>query len=132
VVVIVPVFGRGFRPTVDLGLLLLPGAAAVGLASVVSAAVVGRGKPSYSLYNSLVMTPVTVAMYATLIPWLGATGAALGSTLSYLGSFVIVCAFYRHMVGRSVLRTFVPTVSEVADLCGLLGRIARLRRPASL
>lgn len=113
---VVPVFGEEFRPAVSLGLILLPGAAAIAISSVLAATVVGRGKPAYSLYAALAITPLTVVLYATLIPWLGADGAAIASTVSYLGSFVLWCGFYRRMTGRRVSRLLVPTRSELHDL----------------
>lgn len=117
---VVPLFGARFRPAVDLGLILLPGAGAIGLAAVLSAIVVGRGKPSYSLYNALATAPLTIVMYATLIPSFGAKGAAVGSTLSYLVSLLIACAFYRRLVERPVVPLLVPTSAEIADLHALL------------
>ncbi len=73
----VPVFGADYRPAINLGLILLPGAAAIGISTVLAATVVGRGSPKYSLYIALVTTPITIAMYATMIPWLHATGRRL-------------------------------------------------------
>jgi O-antigen/teichoic acid export membrane protein len=125
---VVPVFGARFQPAINLGLILLPGAAAVGVASVLSAIVVGRGKPSYSLYNSLATAPATILMYATLIPWLGASGAAIASTISYVASLLIVCGFYRHLIGCTIWRSFVPTVAELRDLCVALRPVARVCR----
>ncbi len=84
---VVPVFGADYRPAINLGLILLPGAAAIGISTVLAATVVGRGHPTYSLYGALITTPLTIAMYATMIPWLHATGAALASTLSYRRRF---------------------------------------------
>jgi len=113
---VTPIFGQAFHPTERLGLILLPGSAAIGLASVVSAIVVGRGKPSYGLYNSLLTVPVTIALYATLIPAYGAKGAAAASSVSYFANFMIVCWFYRRVSGRTVWRSFVPTTAEFRDL----------------
>jgi len=113
---VVPVFGADYRPAINLGLILLPGAAAVGISTVLSATVVGRGKPNYSLYGALVTTPLTIAMYATIIPSLHATGAALASTLSYLTSFALMAWFYRRVTGRSVVPLLIPTRSEFNDL----------------
>ncbi len=42
---VVPVFGAAYRSTTDLGLILLPGAAAMGLSQVLGATIIGRGKP---------------------------------------------------------------------------------------
>jgi len=113
---VVPVFGSSYRPTIDLGLILLPGAAAIGISTVLAATIVGRGKPIYAFYVSLVTTPLTIVMYAALIPWLHATGAALASTLSYLASFVLVCRFYRRVTGRHVAPLLLPGRSELEDL----------------
>jgi stage V sporulation protein B len=113
---VVPIFGASYTQTVNLGLILLPGAAAIGIASVLGATVVGRGKPIYSLYGALVTTPLTIALYATLIPWLKADGAALASTLSYLTGFVLLSWFYRRTTGRRVLPLLIPTSAELSDL----------------
>jgi O-antigen/teichoic acid export membrane protein len=121
---LVPVFGADYRPAINLGLILLPGAAAIGVSTVLAATVVGRGKPMYSLYGALITTPITIAMYATMIPRFHATGAALASTLSYLMSFLIFCHFYRRVTGRHVLPLLVPTRSEFADLWGVPRTVA--------
>jgi O-antigen/teichoic acid export membrane protein len=121
---VVPVFGADYRPAINLGLILLPGAAAIGVSTVLAATVVGRGKPMYSLYGALITTPITIAMYATMIPRFHATGAALASTLSYLMSFLIFCHFYRRVTGRHVLPLLVPTRSEFADLWGVPRTVA--------
>jgi O-antigen/teichoic acid export membrane protein len=113
---IVPVFGETFRPAVNLGLILLPGACAIGISTVLAATVVGRGHPRYSLYGALITTPLTIAMYVVLIPWLHATGAALASTLSYLATFILFSYFYRRVTERRVLPLLVPTRSELGDL----------------
>ena len=116
---VVPVFGAEFRPAINLGLILLPGAAAIGISAVLAATIVGRGKPEYSLYGALIVTPPTIVLYAVLIPWLGDVGAALASTLSYLGAFLLVSWFYRRATGRRVTSLLIPTRSELEDLRAL-------------
>lgn len=118
-VLVVPVYGEDFRPAIELGLILLPGTALIGIAGVFSATIVGRGRPIYSLWIALMTTPLTIALYATLIPSLGATGAALASSLSYAGNFVLAAAFYRRVTGRRILPLLLPTSSEVDDLRAL-------------
>jgi O-antigen/teichoic acid export membrane protein len=116
---VVPVFGAAYQPTINLGLILLPGVAAIAITTVLAATVVGRGKPNYSLYASLITVPVTVVLYATMIPAFHATGAALASTLSYLGSLLVYSVFYRRVTQRNVLPLLVPTRDEIADLRAL-------------
>jgi O-antigen/teichoic acid export membrane protein len=121
-VLVVPVFGEEFRPAVNLGLILVPGAAAIAVSSVLAATVVGRGKPAYSLYVALVITPLTIGLYAIVIPWLEEDGAAIASTVSYLGTFLLWCVLYGRATGRSVFPLLVPTRSELRDLRGLWPR----------
>jgi O-antigen/teichoic acid export membrane protein len=117
---VVPVFGADYRPATNLGLILLPGAATIGISSVLAATIVGRGKPTYSLYGALITTPLTTVMYATMIPRFHATGAALASTLSYLGTFLLFCGFYQCLTARKVLPLLLPTRSEFEDLRALM------------
>jgi O-antigen/teichoic acid export membrane protein len=115
-VLVVPVYGDEFEPSIGLGLILLPGAALVGVAGVLMATIVGRGRPLYSLYLNLMTTPLTIALYAALIPAFGATGAALASSCSYAASFVGACVYYRKVTGRSAIGLLWPTRSELDDL----------------
>lgn len=125
---VVPIFGSEFRPATELGLILLPGAVAIGLAVVLSSTIAGRGKPVYSLYSGLIVTPVTVALYVWLIPWLDATGAALASTISYSLSFVLAAAFYHRATGRRVDRLLLPSRSEWDDLRAVPGAVVAWTR----
>lgn len=127
---VVPVYGPDFRPAIDLGLILLPGVALFGLAGPLSATIVGRGHPGYLLATTLVATPLTLALYATLIPALDATGAALASTISYAASFLLSAAFYRRVTGARVRDRLVPTRSELADYRALPPAIAGWARNA--
>lgn len=126
-VLVVPVYGEAFRPAVVPGLILLAGTAAIGIANVLASSVAGRGRPELNLYTVLVAVPVTIVLYATLIPAYEAEGAALASTLSYSVSLVVTAIFYRRVTGRRVLRTMVPTTDELRDVVRLsstvLGRV---------
>jgi Na+-driven multidrug efflux pump len=82
----------------------------------------------YSLYITLVVTPLTIGLYALLIPELEATGAALASSLSYAGNFALTCVFYRRVTGRPVARSLVPGRSELADLRRLPGAVREWAR----
>ena len=96
------VYGPPFHDSIVLGLLLLPGVLAASIAKVVSPVITGRGYPIYSVYNVLITVPVTVALYLLLIPPLGATGAALASTASYMLTTVLAMYFYRRVTDGSV------------------------------
>src|SRR5205807_8760011 len=108
--VLVPLlYGSKFHRTIELGLILIPGTLALGLARVLVAVTAGRGYPQYSLYGRLIDMPVTAALYLTLIPAHGATGAAIGSTISYALTGVISFVFFRRVVRLPLRTLFVPT-----------------------
>lgn len=117
---IVPIYGRPFEDAIELGMIRLPGVALLGIAGVLSASYVGRGRPIYSLWTALIVTPSTMVLYALLIPAHGATGAAIASSLSFTLSFVLALWFYRLTVGEPVWRRMIPTWSEVRDYLQLV------------
>jgi len=79
----------------------------------------------YSLYAGLVTLPLTLVLYVGLIPPLGASGAALASSLSYLLSFLLISWYYRRITGRRVLPLLYPTRAELEDLRSLAGATRR-------
>lgn len=115
-VLVEPVYGADFHPTIELALILLPGVALMGVSGVLSATIVGRGKPEYSLYIALIVTPLTLLAYALLIPASDARGAALAKSLSYVVSFALTVYFYRRVTGSLRLAQFVPGREELRDL----------------
>jgi O-antigen/teichoic acid export membrane protein len=125
---VVPLFGSEFAAATGLGLILIPGAAAIGVGGTLSSSIVGRGRPTYSLYSALIVTPVTIMLYLVLIPSFDATGAALASTISYCLSFVVASFFYTRTTGRRVYRLLVPTRSELDDLRALPAAVAARAR----
>jgi O-antigen/teichoic acid export membrane protein len=125
------VYGDEFRPSVELGLILVPGVSALGLANVFAASLLGRGLPRYGLYTALVSTPVTLALYVTLVPWLEADGAAIASTLSYVLSAVLMYVFFVRVTGIRGLRVLVPGRDELDDYRRLLGDVRRRLRRGS-
>lgn len=120
---VVPLYGADFREAIELGMIRLPGVALLGIAGVLSASYVGRGRPILGLYSALIVTPATMALYAVLIPAHGATGAALASSISFGLSFVLAVFFYRITVGEPVWRRMIPTYSEIQDYFALVPQI---------
>jgi O-antigen/teichoic acid export membrane protein len=115
VLLVTIVYGPAFEPAVKLGLILLPGVTLIGIAGIYMATIVGRGFPTYSLIVAVVTTPITIGLYAWLVPEFEGTGAALASSISYTITFVLSAFFYKRVTGRGALAVLVPTRSELAD-----------------
>ncbi len=120
---VVPIYGPDFDETTALGLIRLPGVALLGIGGTLAATIVGRGHPEYGLYTTLIVTPVTLALYVLLIPRYDATGAALASSLSFATSFFLMAFFYRRVTGHGVLGRLIPTRSELDDYRTLAPKI---------
>jgi O-antigen/teichoic acid export membrane protein len=125
------VYGDEFGPSVGMGLILVPGVSALGLANVFAASILGRGLPRYGLYTALISTPVTLVLYMTLVPWLEAEGAAIASTLSYVLSAVLMYGYFVRVTGIRGLRVLVPGAEEFDDYRRLLGDVRRRLRGGS-
>jgi len=129
-VVVVPLlYGPRFERTVQLGLILIPGTLALGMARVLVAVTSGRGHPIYSLYGRLIDMPVTAALYLLLIPAYGATGAAIGSTISYALTGAISLLFFLRVVRLPLRELFLPTRADVREYGRALTKARRRLRP---
>jgi O-antigen/teichoic acid export membrane protein len=127
-VVAVPLlYGGKFVETTPLGFVLLPGVLMIGVAKVLSSAIVGRGYPRYTLYYGAISVPLTLALYFTLIPAFHAWGAAVGSSVSYGITALLALAFFRRVTRIGMREAFVPRAEDVADYRGLV-RLARTWR----
>jgi O-antigen/teichoic acid export membrane protein len=115
-------YGPEFDEAVVLSLILLPGCALFGIASVLAATINGRGKPGLSLRAALWATPVALVLYAVLIPAFDDVGAAIASTTAYAVNFAFTALYYHRATGDRVMPLLIPTRDELADLRALLRR----------
>jgi Na+-driven multidrug efflux pump len=132
----VPVlYGSSFAQTTTLGLLLLPGVMALGWAKVASAVITGRGRAIYGVYSGLIDVPVTIALYFLLIPPLGADGAAIASSASYLITTFVGLFLYRKVTSLPVHASIVPQRTDFLEYVEWLRnarahpRLRRSRKP---
>jgi O-antigen/teichoic acid export membrane protein len=121
-------YGSDFSDATALGFVLLPGVLLLGIGKILSSAIAGRGYPRYALHISAMSMPLTLALYFTLIPLLGAWGAAIASSISYGFSAVLALVYFRRVTRIGVRESLVPRADDVADYGGLF-RLARAWRP---
>jgi O-antigen/teichoic acid export membrane protein len=117
-------YGNKFADTTKLGFVLLPGVLLLGVAKIMSSAIVGRGYPRYSLYVGLISLFPTLALYFTLIPAFDAWGAAIASSVSYGLTALVTFGFFLRVTRIRVREALLPRSEDVADYRGLM-RLAR-------
>jgi O-antigen/teichoic acid export membrane protein len=83
------VFGSEFTASYIPMLILLPGAVLLGIVLILSGFFDGSGKPHLSAVLSVCAFSIIVVTDILLIPIWGINGAALGSSLGYLGAFLV-------------------------------------------
>jgi O-antigen/teichoic acid export membrane protein len=125
-------YGSAFHETILLGFLLLPGVLVLSVGKVISSVVTGRGRPIYALYTTIVTMPVTILLYVLLIPPIGAEGAAIGSSLSYILSTALAVWYLRRVMPTPLRVALTPRRDDFATYlrapAQLRARIAAARR----
>jgi O-antigen/teichoic acid export membrane protein len=108
-VLLVPdVYGDSFQGTVKLGLVLVPGIAALGVSRVLSYSLAGFGRPGTVLRMSAAVVIPTVVAYAVLIPSTGALGAAVISTVSYTATLLLLAVATQRATSTRPAELFLP------------------------
>ena len=110
---IIPViFGSEFSPAVRPLMLLMPGAAAVSVARVLSSYMFSQGRVIYSTYTTLIALGATIIFDFAFIPWLGIEGAAIASSIAYSSSMIAALYWYRKFSGTSTWDLLIPRASD--------------------
>ena len=125
------VWGSGFGRITELGLIMLPGVALLGVGRVMVAAFSGRGAANDALLVGLVSFPLTVIAYFLVIPDHGSTGAAIVSCCSYAAAALLAAFLFVREPGTSLRDALVPRAEDIGDYISLArrGRDAVSRGP---
>ena len=116
---IIVLFGQEYSGTIPSFLLLLPGVAALGGASVLCGDLAVREKPKYGMWISYSVLTVNIALNFCLIPFMGIAGAALASTISYILACCMAILFYLHE-SRVPLKEMMPRWKDTIYVFSIL------------
>lgn len=113
-VLLVPfVYGSQFTGAIWLLGLLLPGVVVYALCLPYGQFFSGHlGKPGVTSNLSAVMMALSAVLYITLIPAMGASGAAIGSTLSYSTALLGYAWLMPRAAGVNLREMLVPTKAD--------------------
>jgi O-antigen/teichoic acid export membrane protein len=116
------VWGPGFGRITELGLILVPGVALLGVGRVMVAAFSGRGAANDALLVGLVSFPLTFIAFLLVIPDHGATGAAIVSCCSYVAASLLAGFLFFRVSGGSIRTALVPRAEDLRDYVRLARR----------
>jgi O-antigen/teichoic acid export membrane protein len=120
------VYGGAFKASIAPLVLLLPGILATSMSTSLSAWLSGRGHPEDPAIANGVNMGVNLVANLLLDKPLGASGAAIASSLSYAaGSALIIWRFHKRS-GSSWHEVLVPRRSDLTSMAGVItGAIQR-------
>ena len=84
--------------------LLMPGTVALCVCKVLTKYFGGTGQPQHSGTTAAVGSAAGFVLYLVLIPWFGAVGAVIGSSLCYFVTAIAAVLIYRSLVQRHTNR----------------------------
>jgi O-antigen/teichoic acid export membrane protein len=109
-------YGRPFEAAIPMLMALLPGAVVVGPSRALWAYFVGRGRPGESARAELVGLAATIPLDLLLIPRLGGLGAAIASSVAYLGYACFACVRFRALSGAAWSDLLLPRRDDMVSL----------------
>jgi O-antigen/teichoic acid export membrane protein len=124
-------WGPGFHRTLELGLILIPGVALLGVGRVMVAAFTGRGAANQALIVGLVSFPLTFVAFLLVIPDHGTTGAAIVSCCSYVATSLLSAVLFFRSTGTPLAAALVPRSSDLRDYVSLAQRARSRIRPSA-
>jgi O-antigen/teichoic acid export membrane protein len=122
-IIIELLYGASFRPSSTVLVYLLPGVVLLTIFKVLNMDMAGRGKPWISLYAMFPALIVNVALNFFLIPSMGASGAAIASTISYSVSAILFIMIYANTVGISIKQIVSFKTSDFNFMGKILGKL---------
>lgn len=117
------IWGPDFDRTLELGLIMVPGVALLGVGRVMVAAFTGHGAANQALLVGLVSFPLTLVAFLLVIPDYGATGAAVVSCCSYAVTWALAAFLFFRSTGASLAAALVPRGSDLRDYVSLVERL---------
>lgn len=130
--VILFMFGWEFAGSIVPFLILLPGVAALGGASILASDILTRQKTSCNFIVGYATLALSIGGNLALIPLLGISGSAIAATVSYFFALGLWAHFYRRESGTPA-RQLLPTWADVRMVAAMSGQmagkvLARIRR----
>jgi O-antigen/teichoic acid export membrane protein len=115
-------WGPDFDRTMELGLILVPGVALLGVGRVMVAAFTGSGAANQALIVGLVSFPLSFVAFLLIIPDHGTTGAAIVSCCTYAVASVLSAVLFFRSTGAPVAEALAPRRSDLGDYVSLMRR----------
>jgi O-antigen/teichoic acid export membrane protein len=127
-VLLVPVFGSEFSGVWIPLAFLLPGVIALGAVEIVREFFLVRVERSREyLIMATAATVINLGVAVALVPFIGLAGAALSTSVSYIGAAIYIVSRFARTTGATALHGYIPGRAELTDYRRLAGSLRRSR-----
>jgi O-antigen/teichoic acid export membrane protein len=116
-------YGSNFLPSLLPLLLLIPGIIFIGMISPIAGYRIGIGQIKYAPKINIITLIINISLNLILIPKLGISGAAIATSISYLGTNIMESYLFKKFSGISWKDTFVIKKGDFIFFKNLLFRI---------
>jgi O-antigen/teichoic acid export membrane protein len=107
------VFGARFAPSVPVIWWILPGTVALAVGKVIAADLTARGLNIHLPISAFIGLALTLMLDFILIPKMGIQGAALASSVAYLGAAIYLLVVMKRALQTSWNGLLLPSVDEM-------------------
>jgi O-antigen/teichoic acid export membrane protein len=126
------VFGAKYEASVAPYIWLLPGTVALSGAKILASYVFSRGRPMINTWISVATLIVGIPVSVTLIALFGVSGAAIGTSISYILTLVLTAVAYHRLSGEPIMQALLPQRTDLPLYLNLVRSLtAGLRRARS-
>lgn len=121
-------FGSAFADSTALLYVLLPGILSLGITRILGGYFQGIGKPELGTLMVSFSFVETIALDLLLIPRIGAMGAAIASSVSYISSAFVGLVIFTRIGSVSLRDAVIPRWAEVIKLPEFFKLLIRSKR----
>lgn len=116
-------FGKDFSGSINVLKCLLPGVLILTIFKVMNMDLAGKGKPWIAIKVMIPALIINLVLNIWLIPYYGAIGAALASTISYSFSGLLFLFFYSKEVKITIKRIICPRKEDIVVVKKILSYV---------
>lgn len=119
-------YGRDFTPVYNVYLWLIPASFGLSLGSLFNTYLWSKGFPLISILLPFLAVLLNIGLDILLIPVMGIKGAAIATSIAYLGWFFSILIYEHIQSGKRFLPHLIPKIQDFRDM--LQSSIAELKR----
>jgi len=109
-------YGRDFAPVYNVYLWLIPASFGLSFGSLFNTYLWSKGFPFISVVLPLLALLLNITLNVLFIPAMGIKGAALATSIAYVGWFASILLYEHYQSGKRIIRHLVPAGSDFMEI----------------